>query len=505
MLPRALLRCRKNQLSKLRGATKPTCPPHTWRAACLQPAGFQAHAAAHAGRRRLEGGGSAHSTPHRWWVQGHGAVAAGCVSQSAALRLRLLCKARGSMCRPAASLAAACWPSVPTCSPRAASGSVNYVAVSEALSLSPSARMAGLAADDLVGAPCLLCCACGGGAQLHGGLLVGAVGLVGGLRSSRTHAPAPAPKCKVQIVSAYFLTLYALAKRVPPDAPSTPSFDERAEAAPAPAAGGWDASLPAAAAAGATGAAAAQQAAAGRPPSGQQHVQQQAQQQAAQMQPQQGAGEEDTRTITVLHGATALAVAAAICFAGTQIAAALRYKGGSITVITGITGEWRRLAGRRVWHLHVCTAFCALLSLSKAPVPCSTLAAVYCRHPDATLLNPLLRSHAGDAVPSRPGAAARIRRGVGCHPYAGALQGLGQQRLQAGAEQRAAGCFRRAAACNQLRFSIRPLFARLMLPRSTSALAAAAVLRVSGRQRQHRHCHAHSARIVSVVGNRCLM
>lgn len=29
-------------------------------------------------------------------------------------------------------------------------GSVNYVAVSEALSLSPSARMAGLAADDLV-------------------------------------------------------------------------------------------------------------------------------------------------------------------------------------------------------------------------------------------------------------------------------------------------------------------------------------------------------------------
>lgn len=33
-------------------------------------------------------------------------------------------------------------------------GSVNYVAVSEALSLSPSARMAGLAADDLVSPGC---------------------------------------------------------------------------------------------------------------------------------------------------------------------------------------------------------------------------------------------------------------------------------------------------------------------------------------------------------------
>ncbi|PRW59633.1 putative membrane -like [Chlorella sorokiniana] len=153
-------------------------------------------------------------------------------------------------------------------------GSVNYVAVSEALSLSPSARMAGLAADDL-------------------------------------------------IVSAYFLTLYALAKRVPPDAPSTPSFDERAEAAPAPTAGGWDGSLQAAAASGSDAVAAAGQPAVAA---------------AAQQQEQQeGAAEEDTRSITVLHGATALAVAAAICFAGTQIAQALRYKGGSITVITAIT------------------------------------------------------------------------------------------------------------------------------------------------------------------------
>jgi hypothetical protein len=45
------------------------------------------------------------------------------------------------------------------------------------------------------------------------------------------------------------------------------------------------------------------------------------------------------RTITVLHGASALALAAVICFAGTQIAAALRYKGGSITTITAITGD----------------------------------------------------------------------------------------------------------------------------------------------------------------------
>lgn len=158
--------------------------------------------------------------------------------------------------------------------------------VSEALALSPSARMAGLAADDL-------------------------------------------------IVSVYFLTLYALARRVPPEVEPTLSFDERAEAAFAPAAGAWDGTpqqlAVAAAVAGGEGAAAQ------GPPEPAPALQQEP----------EDASIADSRTITVLHGATALAVAAAICFTGTQIAAALQYRGGSITVITAITGAaWWGVAGQ---------------------------------------------------------------------------------------------------------------------------------------------------------------
>ena len=167
--------------------------------------------------------------------------------------------------------------------------------------------------------------------------------------------PSIKPPPPVQIVSAYFLTLYALAKRVPPDAPSTPSFDERAEAAPAPAAGGWDGSL--------------QGAAAGQPAAAQQQQQQQG----------HGTEEEDSRTITVLHGATALALAAAICFAGTQIAQALRYKGGSITVITGITGEQGLVAKAHVMlgacNVRICAWAGATLYVPPWPVPNAKLSA----------------------------------------------------------------------------------------------------------------------------------
>ncbi|PSC76722.1 putative membrane -like isoform X2 isoform A [Micractinium conductrix] len=140
---------------------------------------------------------------------------------------------------PLRGLGADGWKVAAALTARHIGGSVNYVAVSEALALSPSARMAGLAADDL-------------------------------------------------IVSAYFLTLYALARGVPPEQPSTASLDEQAAGgAPAPAASASPGTLQAVA--------------------------------------------------EVLHGATALALAAAICFAGTSIATALRYTGGSITVITAIT------------------------------------------------------------------------------------------------------------------------------------------------------------------------
>ncbi|KAL4435946.1 hypothetical protein ABPG77_000708 [Micractinium sp. CCAP 211/92] len=144
---------------------------------------------------------------------------------------------------PLRSLGADSWKVAAALTARHIGGSVNYVAVSEALELSPSARMAGLAADDL-------------------------------------------------IVSAYFVSLYALAKKA---------------AGPAPPADP----------------AAAQQAAAAD--------------QAGSSQGGGHGGGGDGRTITVLHGATALALASAICFVGTQVAAAMRYKGGSITVITAIT------------------------------------------------------------------------------------------------------------------------------------------------------------------------
>lgn len=218
---------------------------------------------------------------------------------------------------PLRGLGADGWKVAAALTARHIGGSVNYVAVSEALSLSPSARMAGLAADDL-------------------------------------------------IVSAYFLTLYALARGVPPEAPSTASFDERADVAPAPPAGAWAGTLqtvPAVEAAGTLAAAAAtvssgdavqqQQQQRGRagqggadPPAAEAAATAAATGAAAAAGAAAGAAAEDSsggfdidasRTITVLHGATALALAAAICFAGTSIAAALRYKGGSITVITAIT------------------------------------------------------------------------------------------------------------------------------------------------------------------------
>ncbi len=193
---------------------------------------------------------------------------------------------------PLRSLGADSWKVAAALTARHIGGSVNYVAVSEALELSPSARMAGLAADDL-------------------------------------------------IVSAYFVSLYALAKKVPP---------ENASAAPA-AGGGGELQAAAAAAAGAAGIAAAApaapqawraqpQAAGPAPPADPAAAQQAAA--ADQAGSSQGGGHGgggDGRTITVLHGATALALASAICFVGTQVAAAMRYKGGSITVITAITGS----------------------------------------------------------------------------------------------------------------------------------------------------------------------
>lgn len=116
-------------------------------------------------------------------------------------------------------------------------GSVNYVAVSEILALGPGARMAGIAADDV-------------------------------------------------IVSIYFVALYALARRSPPDGGAREEGAGAAEAKP---------------------------------------------------QQVESALEEDRRGMTVLHGATAIALSATICTLGTAIAAALSYRGGAITVITGIT------------------------------------------------------------------------------------------------------------------------------------------------------------------------
>ena len=109
------------------------------------------------------------------------------------------------------------------------------------------------------------------------------------------------------IVSLYFLALYASVRGVPPD--------------PAPAA--------AAATAGPPGAAQAQEQCPQPAP-----LQQAA---GAAAGAAHGGGEDERRGVTVLEGATALALAAAICHAGTSIAAALKYRGGSITVITALT------------------------------------------------------------------------------------------------------------------------------------------------------------------------
>lgn len=129
---------------------------------------------------------------------------------------------------PLRSLGADGWKVAAALTARHIGGSVNYVAVSEALSLSPSARMAGLAADDL-------------------------------------------------IVSLYFICLYALARKVPPEQASTSNSDHQQE------------------------------------------------------------DMDSRRSINVLHGATAVALSAAICYAGHSIAAAINYKGGAITVITALT------------------------------------------------------------------------------------------------------------------------------------------------------------------------
>jgi uncharacterized membrane protein len=118
-------------------------------------------------------------------------------------------------------------------------GSVNYVAVSEVLNLSPGPRMAGLAADDV-------------------------------------------------IVSIYFIILYALARRTQPDAPSSSSSTTTTSSSSA------------------------------NTSQEESHI-------------------DDRRTVTVVNGATAIAVSACICALGTHLANSIGYRGGSITVITAIT------------------------------------------------------------------------------------------------------------------------------------------------------------------------
>jgi uncharacterized membrane protein len=132
-------------------------------------------------------------------------------------------------------------------------GSVNYVAVSEVLNLSPGPRMAGLAADDV-------------------------------------------------IVSIYFIILYALARRAQPDA----------------AAAATDTTLSASETT-------------TSPPS--QEISQE---------------NDDRRTVTVVNGATAIAVSACICALGTHIATSIGYRGGSITVITAITVTLATIAPKLV-------------------------------------------------------------------------------------------------------------------------------------------------------------
>ena len=135
-------------------------------------------------------------------------------------------------------------------------GSVNYVAVSEILNLSPGPRMAGLAADDV-------------------------------------------------IVSIYFIILYALARRTQPDAIAPVSTVVASTSTTT------DSATPSA---------------------------------AVISSPQ----EEDRRTVTVVNGATAIAVSACICALGTQIANSIGYRGGSITVITAITVTLATLAPKLV-------------------------------------------------------------------------------------------------------------------------------------------------------------
>jgi uncharacterized membrane protein len=131
---------------------------------------------------------------------------------------------------PLQSLGRQGWKVAAALTARHIGGSVNYVAVSEQLSLSPAARMAGLAADDL-------------------------------------------------IVSLYFIVLYSLVRRVPPDIATTNSTDTLSSFEE----------------------------------------------------------EEDRRKVTVLHGATALALSTLLCYLGTAIARHIGYRGGSITVITALT------------------------------------------------------------------------------------------------------------------------------------------------------------------------
>ena len=168
-------------------------------------------------------------------------------------------------------------------------------------------------------------------------------------------SPQPHSRCHCSlaaddlIVSAYFLTLYALARGVPPEQPSTASLDEQAaRGAPAPAASASPGTLQAVAEGAAPGGAAQPRAPAPAAP--------------APAAGGHGGGAEDTRTITVLHGATALALAAAICFAGTSIATALRYTGGSITVITAITGLCPS----------TCVVSAQLSGTTRAALPCAT-------------------------------------------------------------------------------------------------------------------------------------
>ncbi|KAI8465541.1 MAG: hypothetical protein J3K34DRAFT_454744 [Monoraphidium minutum] len=133
-------------------------------------------------------------------------------------------------------------------------GAVNYMAVSEALAISPSTFGAGLAADDLV-------------------------------------------------LTAYFTALYALARGIPPDGAAGGAAGAEAVAAGAAAGGG-----------GAEPGGGGAEAAGGG-----------------------GHGGGGERVINVPQGMTAVALSSAVCYLGTQLAAAWSMPSQSITIITGIT------------------------------------------------------------------------------------------------------------------------------------------------------------------------